>query len=881
MAHHACRWSVHLVLVILVLFTTTAVFSQNPAQPPAGALYMDPSQPVEKRVDDLISRMTVEEKASQMVHSAPAIPRLGVPAYNWWNEALHGVARSGHATVFPQAIGLAATWNTDLMHTVADTISTEARAKHHEAVRQGNRNIYYGLTFWSPNINIFRDPRWGRGQETYGEDPYLTARMGVAFVKGLQGDDPKYFKVIATPKHFAVHSGPEQLRHIFDAKSSLRDMEDTYLPAFRATVQEANAQSVMCAYNRVNGQPACASDFLLGKTLRGKWGFKGYVVSDCGAETDISQNHLYAKSLEQGSALAIKAGTDNECGWAEGSERSEYAKIIRAVEQGLLSEKDLDVSLRRLFTARFKLGMFDPPQMVKYAQIPFSANDTEAHRKLALEASRQSLVLLKNEGMLPLKSNVKRIAVVGPLADSVEMMLGNYNGTPSRSTTILQGIKKRFANAEVTYTPGIVMPGEAITVPASALSSGFNAEYFATTDLHSKPVLTRTDPAPLDIKFEKSPAPEIDFLTFSVRWTGELIPPVTGKYQLGMDSDDGFRLYLDDKLVIQDWRRRSSEPPVMKAVDLVAGQHYKLRIEYMQMGADAKARLVWVPPTLFTDAVEAAKKADVVIAVLGISPRLEGEEMPVDLEGFSGGDRTSLDMPKFEEDLLKAVAATGKPVALVLTSGSALSVNWAKQNLPAILQAWYPGQDGGMAVAEVLAGDVNPAGRLPVTFYKSVEDLPSFEDYSLKTLNGRTYRYFKGEPLFPFGYGLSYTSFAYSNLKATPQSDGLVEILADVKNTGKTDGDEVPQVYVSKQSSKYEVPLRSLEAFDRVHLKQGETKKLRFVLKPEQLSVIDDQGNRVSEPGEFVISVGGGQPGMTAASTGSVQQKISWDGAKM
>jgi beta-glucosidase len=874
--HHACRWTTYVLVAVFVVFASSFVFSQSTNQPPANALYMDPSQPVDKRVDDLISRMTLEEKASQMVHAARAIPRLGVPAYNWWNEALHGVARSGYATVFPQAIGLAATWNTGLMHTVADTISTEARAKYHDAIRHGNHDIYYGLTFWSPNINIFRDPRWGRGQETYGEDPYLTSRLGVAFVEGMQGNDPKYFKVVATPKHYAVHSGPEQLRHIFNARVSLRDMEDTYLPAFRATVKEAHAESVMCAYNSVNGQPACANDFLLGKTLRGKWGFSGYVVSDCGAETDISENHLYAKTLEQGTALAIKAGTDIECGF-DGNKEPEYAKIVRAVQQGLIPESDLDTAVRRLFTARFKLGMFDPPDMVPYARIPFSENDSEAHRKLALEAARQSMVLLKNDGTLPLKSDVKRIAVVGPLASSVDLLLGNYNGTPSRATTILQGIQKRFANAEITYAPGVFMPGQALTVPASALSASFKGEYFNNTELDGKPVLTRTDPAPLDIKFEKSPSPEIDFLTFSVRWTGELIPPVTGTYQLGMSSDDGFRLYLDDKLVVQDWRKRSAEPPTMKTVDLVAGRHYKLRIDYNQMGAGASAKLVWIPPTVFTDAVEAAKKADVVVAVLGIDANLEGEEMPVALDGFSGGDRTSLDMPKFEEDLLQALAATGKPVVLVMTSGSALSVNWAKQNIPAILQAWYPGEEGGTAVAEVLAGDVNPAGRLPVTFYKSVNDLPPFEDYSMQ---GRTYRYFKGETLFPFGYGLSYTKFEYSNMKLMPQHDGSVEVTADVKNTGNYDGDEVAQVYVTKESSRYPLPLRSLEGFNRVRLKQGETKKLRFVLKAEQLSVIDDKGDRVAEPGEFVISVGGGQPGMTAASTGFVQQKMNWAGVK-
>src|SRR5689334_15735752 len=699
-----------LLVVLLALLPLSHAQSLAP--------YKNPSLPLETRVNDLGSRMTLEEKVLQMQNAAPAIERLDIPAYDWWNEALHGVARAGYATVFPQAIGLAATWDTKMMYEVADVISTEARAKHNEFIRNNQHARYQGLTFWSPNINIFRDPRWGRGQETYGEDPYLTARLGVEFVKGLQGDDPRYFKVIATPKHYAVHSGPEPERHGFDAKAYERDLRETYLPAFRATIVEAKAGSVMCAYNRTNDEPCCANKKLMTDILRGEWGFDGYVVSDCGAITDIWKGHKFAKTEAEASALAVRAGTDLTCG-------REYVSLIQAMKQGLITEAEIDTAVKRLMTARFRLGMFDPPEMVPYARIPFSQNDTPQHRALALQAAQESIVLLKNTNRtLPLRKDLKSIAVIGPNADVPEVMWGNYNGKPSRLTTPLAGIKNAVSpNTKVVYAPGSIIAGE-------------------------------------------SP----------------------------------------------------------QAQQMIA------------------------------DAVKAAKESDASILVLGLSARLEGEEMKVDLPGFRGGDRTDLSLPQSQETLLKAVVATGKPVVVVLLSGSALAVNWANDHAAAILEAWYPGGEGGTAIADVLFGDYSPAGRLPVTFYKSVDQLPPFTDYSME---GRTYRYFKGEPLYPFGYGLSYTRFAYSNLRVDHVKAGdPVKVTVDVTNAGERAGDEVVQLYLTDVEASAPVPIRTLVGFERITLRSREKRTVTFTITPRQMSLIDNNDKRVIEPGEFAISTG-------------------------
>jgi beta-glucosidase len=869
-------------LALCLLLVAVPVGAQGP-QPVGRAPYLNPSLPLERRVNDLVSRMTLEEKVGQMMNAAPAIPRLGVPEYDWWNEALHGVAFNGTATVFPQAIGLGATFNPRLVRSVAEVISTEARAKYHEAQRRGDHARFRGLTFWSPNINIFRDPRWGRGQETYGEDPYLTGRLGVEFVKGLQGDDPKYLKVVSTPKHYAVHSGPEPERHRFDAAAAERDLRETYTPAFRATVTESGAASVMCAYNRVNGEPACANTHLLGDLLRGEWGFTGYVVSDCGAIDDIFRRHNFTKTAEEASAVAVKRGTDLECG-------DTYRALVNAVKQGQISEAEIDTAVKRLFEARFRLGMFDPPELVKYAQIPFSENDSPAHRQLALEAARESIVLLKNEkSTLPLRKDLKSIAVIGPNADDVQVLLGNYNGQPSRATTPLEGIRRKVSpQTKVLYAQGTTLTGvTAVPVPPSALR-GLKAEFFANRRLEGAPVLTRDEEA---VNFDwgmNGPATAVPSDDFSARWTGKLVPEVSGRYRLGATADDGLRVYLDGKLIVEDWTEHAPTTRTAEVM-LEAGRSYDLKFEYFEGRIGAVAKLVWQPPALqttgspYAEALDAAKQADAVVLVLGISAQLEGEEMNVTEPGFAGGDRTNINLPARQEGLLKAVAATGKPVVLVLMSGSALAVNWADAHVPAVMQAWYPGEEGGTAIADVLFGDYNPAGRLPVTFYKSAEQLPPFESYAME---GRTYRFFKGQPLYPFGHGLSYTRFIYSGLKvSSPRVSPTqsVTVSATVENAGRVEGDEVVQLYVTDVEASVRVPVRSLAGVERVRLKPGEKRVVSFTVDPRQLAVIRDDGRAFVEPGEFRVSVGGKQPGFKgsadAATTSFMEGRFTVVGA--
>ncbi len=849
------------LLTIAICFFAIAKSSlaqqnDSPAQAPA---YLDPNLSVELRVNDLVSRMTLEEKASQMQDVAPAIPRLGIPAYNWWNEGLHGVARAGQATVFPQAIGLAATWDTNLVHHVADIISTEARAKYNDAVQHDRFARYYGLTFWSPNINIFRDSRWGRGQETYGEDPYLTSRLAVAFVTGLQGDDPKYLKTIATPKHFAVHSGPEVLRHRFNVPVSAHDFADTYTPAFRAAVVEGHAGSVMCAYNSIHGEPACANSTLFAM-LRNRWGFDGYVVSDCGAISDIYQGHDYVMSRQQAAAVAVKAGTDLTCG-------TEYEVLPFAVGDRLLSIEDVNLAVKRLLTARFRLGMFDPPEGVPWSKLNLADNDTSEHREAALLAARESMVLLKNRNnILPLKRSIKSIAVVGPLADSPGVLLGNYNGTPSHSVTILAGIRKKFSTTQIFYAPGapvteteaLPIPSENLRVDGAESAHGLKAEFFNNRNLEGSPALVSVDAA-VDFNWTRvSPAAGVSGQNFSARWTGQLIPPVDGDYRLGGSADDGFRLYLDGKLLVDDWSSHN-ERTMTTQVHLQAGHAYPLRMEYFQSARESAAHLLWVPPNLVSEAQTAARKADAVIAVVGITPQLEGEESDASNPGFFGGDRVDLDLPRPQQEMLEAVAATGKPLVVVLTNGSALAVNWAQNHAAAILEAWYPGEEGGTAVADVLAGDYNPAGRLPVTFYQSVAQLPPFGNYSMR---GRTYRYFTEAPLYPFGYGLSYSTFSYANAHVDHrqvQPRDAVTLYVDVTNTGRLAGDEVAQVYVSHPDIE-SAPIRSLAAFQRIHLEPGEKRSLRFTLQDRELSVVNEDGTRWIPKGAINLWVGGGQP---------------------
>ncbi len=845
------------------------------------APYMDASLPVDKRVDDLVSRMTLEEKVSQMMNGADAIPRLGVPKYDWWSEGLHGIARSGYATVFPQAIGMAATWDTDIVGQIATTVSTEARAKYNQAVRDNVHSIYFGLTIWSPNINIFRDPRWGRGQETYGEDPFLTSRLGVAFVKGLQGDDATYLKTVATPKHFAVHSGPESERHRFNVDPSAHDFEDTYLPAFRATVTEGHADSVMCAYNAVDGVPACASKMLLEQTLRKDWGFNGYVTSDCGAIDDFfhQDGHKYSPDGEHASAAGVLAGTDTNCG-------DTYTALVKAVKDGLISEGAIDTAVKRLFTARFRLGLFDPENKVLYAQIPYSEDDSAAHRALALKAARESMVLLKNENdFLPLKPGVKAIAVVGPNATALAALEGNYNAVPSHPITSLEGIREEFRGVKVRYAQGSpYVEGLPVQVPRTALhpsagspEQGLRAEYFASSDLSGGPVLTRVDP---EIDFDwnsASPAPGLSAKDFGVRWSGTIAAPAAGDYPFRItlahcypcEDRESYKVYLDGKEVAsyasdEKSRFRSSTPPDFQ-LHFADTQPHEFRMEYGHHAElfGAGLTLNWTPPVepLRAEAVAAAEHVDVVLAFVGLSPELEGEEMPVHVQGFSGGDRTDIQLPKAQEDLLEAIATTGKPLVVVLMNGSALAVNWAQQHAQAVLEAWYPGEAGGQAIAETLDGKNNPGGRLPVTFYSSIDQLPSFEDYAMKE---RTYRYFRGTPLYGFGYGLSYTKFSYSKLKLstkTVKAGERLTVETEVRNTGKRAGDEVVELYLTPPASDVS-PIRELKAFQRVHLEPGSMLHVLFDFDSRQLSEVDAAGKRSVQPGTYGIFVGGAQPAL-------------------
>ena len=843
--------------------------------------YMNPALPLDQRVNDLIGRMTLEEKISQMRDHAAAIPRLGVPKYDWWNEGLHGVAFAGYATNFPQVIGMAATWDTDLVHTMGEIVSTEARAKYNEAMRNDHYEMFFGLTFWAPNINIFRDPRWGRGQETYGEDPFLTGRMGVAFVTGMQGNDPKYFRVVSTPKHYAVHSGPETLRHGFNVDASPHDLEDTYLPAFRATATEAHAQSVMCAYNAIDGAPACANTMLLRDHLRDAWKFDGYVVSDCAAIADVNTGHHYAPDMAHAAAAALKAGTDLECGFGQGQA---YPALVDAVHQSLVTEADLDKALHRLFRARFQLGMFDPPDSYAYGRIPVSEVNSPDHRQLSLRAARESIVLLKNQDhTLPLKAGIARIAVVGPTAELVQSLQGNYNGPPPAPVSPLDGIEKRFSPAHITYAQGstlvenFAMPIEHTALhPTSGSGNGLTGEYFSSQDLSGQPVLTRTD---RNVNFNWDKAVPVDGLQrndYSVRWSGTFVPPAAGDYKIGVrvnycyacQNAEGFRLYLDGKVLVESDSNKTGErgEVVEAAVHFSDTQPHPIRLEYFHHTGSAGIDLTWQAPAavLRDEAVTAAKLSDVTIAMVGLSPSLEGEEMPVQLAGFRGGDRTSIDLPAAQEDLLKALAAAGNPLIIVLQNGSALAVNWAQGHANAILEAWYPGEEGGTAIAETLAGDNNPAGRLPLTFYSSLGQVPAFEEYSMRS---RTYRYLSDKPLYGFGFGLSYTSFTYGNLKIA--SNGFkagdpVTVEGDVKNTGAVAGDEVVELYLT-QPKAYETPLRVLAGFKRVHLAAGESAPISLTIDPRSLGQVDADGNRVIVPGEYSVSLGGAQPRESAS----------------
>ncbi|HJP67836.1 MAG TPA: glycoside hydrolase family 3 C-terminal domain-containing protein [Sphingomicrobium sp.] len=852
------KWSALLVAAASSIAVATGAGAQKTNKPP----YLNPLLPAQVRAADLVRRMTLEEKASQLVNHSRAIPRLGVPAYDWWSEALHGVAVKG-TTEFPEPIGLAATFDTDAIHQMAEDIGVEGRIKHAQDVRAGHSTTFEGLDFWAPNINIFRDPRWGRGQETYGEDPFLTARMAVAYVTGMQGTDPHYYRAISTPKHYAVHSGPEPTRHFADVDVSKHDMEDTYLPAFRAAVIEGHAGSVMCAYNAINGEPACANQFLLQHTLRGAWKFGGYVVSDCGAVHDIFEGHRFRPSQPQATAVSLMRGMDNECiTFGEVTGHDDYQPYIDAMRQGYLPQSAVDTALTRLFTARMRLGMFDPPSFDPYSQIPENELDSPAHRQLALKLAEESMVLLKNDGELPLKG-AKRIAVVGPLAEQTEVLLGNYHGMPSHTVSVLEGMRAAFPGAQLTYVPGTqFLSDEGTVVPATALTTnagqaGLAAEYQPeNSDSKSTPLVTRTEAG---VALDANSVPTVlRGKAFNARWTGLLKAPATGDYRIGVKANGTARLVVGDRMVAQTYGGSR-----MGRIHLEKGEPTKLSMSYeYRPGVDPSVRLIWAPINDAPDpaAVAAARSADVVVAVVGITSALEGEEMPVSEPGFEGGDRTNLEIPEAEEALIRAVASAGKPLVVVLMNGSALAARWEKEHANAIIESWYSGEEGGAAIANTLSGANNPGGRLPVTFYADVNQLPKFEDYGMK---GRTYRYFTGTPLWPFGYGLSYTSFSYHQLKlpsAPVRAGSPVRASVEVTNSGKVGGDEVVQLYLSFPD-RAGAPIRALRGFRRVHLAPGVSQTITFDLKPRDLSMVTSTGDRVVPAGKYSIVVGGGQPG--------------------
>jgi beta-glucosidase len=862
------------------------------------AAYLDPKLSPAERAHDLVGRMTLDEKAAQLEDYATSIPRLGIPDYQTWNESLHGVARAGYATVFPQAIGMAATWDPAIVHSMGNVISTEARAKYNQAQREGNHRIFFGLTFWSPNINIFRDPRWGRGQETYGEDPFLTGKLGVAFIGGVQGTDLNHLRAVATSKHFAVHSGPESLRHGFNVDPSPRDLEETYLPAFRATVTEGNVQSVMCAYNSIDEFPACTNKMLLKEHLRDAWNFKGFVVSDCGAIVDVNQGHKKTPDIMHSAAMSLEAGTDLSCSiWAPG-----FNTLADAVRQKLVSEDLVTQAAERLYTARFQLGLFDPQGSSPLDHIRFSSDIAGQDRQVALKAAQESIVLLKNDGILPFKTTPAHIAVVGPTADQLTSILGNYVGTPYSPITPLDGMIQQFKQPSILYAQGSTLAaGVGVPVPRTAFGQGLKTEFFATPDWTGRPVATLNQPAVQTDWENAQPVAQLATHNYSVRWSGSLTVPAPGHYVFTIESGDSFpyspvesyRLILDGKVLSEGSLRQGGDisamgnfksapgasptaPPVMQfpkvpsiPVDFTDTNAHDFRLEYSHTNdqSGGGVTLKWVAPAQaqIDEAVARAKEADVVVAFVGLSPQLEGEEMSIKIDGFSGGDRTSLDLPAPQQKLLEAVAATGKPVIVVLQSGSAVSLKWANDHAAAVLEAWYPGVEGGAAIARTLAGINNPAGRLPVTFYASLDGLPAFTDYTLK---GRTYRYFTGKPLWGFGYGLSYSTFKYGPVKlsaAAVKAGDPVSATVTVTNASTIPGDEVVEAYVKTPQAGG--PIHSLAGFQRVSLAAGETKEVTLTLDPRSLSSVDDKGNRSILAGKYLLSLGGAQPQDTAAKT--------------
>jgi len=804
----------------------------------------------------LVARMTLDEKLGQLINVAPAIERLGIPAYNWWTESLHGAIGPLPTTNFPEPIGLAATFDAPLVNRVAAAISTEVRALH----SLGSGGV--GLDTWAPNINIFRDPRWGRGQETYGEDPWLTARLGVAFITGMQGEDPGRPDVIATPKHFAVHSGPESTRHGANVFVTPHDLEDTYLPAFRAAIVEARAGSIMCAYNRVDGQPACASEPLLQRRLRGAWGFKGYVVSDCDAVNDIAEGHKYAPDAVAAVAAALKSGVDNECNtaaWGRAADLRQRYKDAR--DRGLISDADIDRALVRLFSARLRSGAL--AGLASRAPVPVSEIGSPSHRALALKSAIESLVLLKNDGVLPLRRGT-RIALVGPHADATRVLRGNYSSDRTLSAvSLLDGLRQAMPESPVIHVPFTPSVTDGDPIPTSALRTpdgqpGLAAEYFNAADdggFAATPAARRVEPR---LVSDAALAHEVSG-RHKVVWTGFLVPPESGTYRIAMTGVKG-SLATDGAAVRAPDHSGWNDPLTFTDVVLQKGRPYALRLEAESGGVAPGLHWKRVVTDLDARMEAAVAEADVVVAAVGLTSDIEGEEMPLSIDGFAGGDRTTLDLPADQRRLLERAQALGKPLVVVLMSGSAIDLSWAKAHAAAVVQAWYPGEAGGTAIADVLAGHSDPGGRLPVTFYRSVADLPPFEDYAMK---GRTYRYFGGTPVYPFGYGLSYARFGYAGLRVQPVGGrperGLrVEVV--VRNTSARTGDEVVQLYITPPA-RDGMPRLALRGARHVTLKAGEARTVTFQLAPRDLSFVDAAGTRRLIPGRYGLSVGSGQPG--------------------
>jgi beta-glucosidase len=864
----ATKWKATAAATVLAAAALTPAAAQDGARADA-----------DRQAAAIVARMTVAEKLPQLLNVAPAIPRLNIPAYNWWTESLHGAIGPVPTTNFPEPIGLAASFDAPLVQRVAGVVSTEVRALHTLGRQTGKLGrIGTGLDTWSPNINIFRDPRWGRGQETYGEDPFLTARIGVAFVTGMQGPDPDLPQVIASPKHFAVHSGPESTRHSANVYVSPHDLEDTYLPAFRAAIVEGRAGSIMCAYNRIDGQPACASDLLLKEHLRGAWGFAGYVVSDCDAVKDVADNHHYAPDQATAVAASLKAGVDNECNTQTiGDIGGLPDRFGEALKRGFLSEADIDRALVRLFSARIRNG--DLPGLAAAPRpVPVAAIGTPDHARLALEAAEKSLVLLKNDGVLPLRPGA-RIAVIGPLGDATRVLRGNYSSPQSAApVSVVDGLRRAAGAASVTLVPF----GETITdgdrVPEGALLTpdgkpGLLARYFNPVVPPRLPFAPGTDREAMKaLRYQARPAvtrrvPDVAARGLTLRevndyhrteWTGFLVPPATGSYRLGIGGTG--LLEIDGQTFLDVPEGRYSPLPTLKTVPLVAGRRYKLRLVSTARGF-GNTDLVWTRVSTNPDAEldAAARGADVLVAAVGLTSDLEAEETGLDVPGFKGGDKTTLDLPAEQQRLLERAKATGKPLIVVAMNGSPINLAWAKDNAAAIVEAWYPGQSGGLAVARVLSGAVNPGGRLPLTFYRSVDDLPPFDDYAMA---GRTYRYFAGKPVYPFGYGLSYTTFAYAPLTVTPAAGGAqagVRVATEVSNTGRRAGDEVVQLYLDFPA-RPGAPRIALRGFQRVTLQPGEARAVSFELSPRDLSAVTADGVRQVLAGRYRVTVGSGQP---------------------